>query len=360
VFRGYEESTGTSKVRVFTYDGLYQCVDSWVQKGISGFDVVKFRMQRQEGQPPLSSQQVYFIRSSLPSSMKASDRPGLITADISNGRERIPVCVVNEFEDGDASTRAPRQFDYLARMKHLQEEGPACSCASPEDCVDPEKCACARRNAFGFPYVEGGRLKESGQGVVYECGPGCRCGHKCRSRVVQKGLSHRLEVFMTQGRGFGVRSWDFIQVGSFICEYIGRILTDQEAHECEDDSYLFNIDPATDGLVGAELGSGATEATVAHPSDVEYSIDALNIGNVGRFVNHSCTPNALVQSVLFDHHNPRLSHIALFAYDNIPPGQEITYDYNYKVGTVIGANEEEKVLDCRCGNKPPVCKGRLY
>lgn len=357
VFRGFEETSGNTKVRVFTYDGLYLCVNNWIQRGISGFDVVKFEMQRQEGQPPLASQQVYFVgqRGSLPSTMKAADRPGLISTDISGGRETIPVCMVNDIDKDDAIGAPP--FEYVARMDHQQAEGPACKCTIPGDCSDPNKCACARRNDLGFPYVEGGRLQQTGQGVVYECGPSCGCGDTCPSRVVQKGLSHRLEVFKTRNRGFGVRSWDFIQVGSFICEYTGEILTDAQAHECDDDSYLFNIDPTTDGFVGEEF---CAESTIPRLPQVEYSIDALRAGNVARFVNHSCTPNAVVQSVLFDHHNPSLSHIALFAYDNIPPGREITYDYNYKVGTVIGGDSEEKVLDCLCGNKPPICKGRLY
>lgn len=52
----------------------------------------------------------------------------------------------------------------------------------------------------------------------------------------------RLQVFRTVGKGWGVRALRDIPRGTFVCEYIGEIITDSEADRREDDSYLFDLD----------------------------------------------------------------------------------------------------------------------
>lgn len=57
----------------------------------------------------------------------------------------------------------------------------------------------------------------------------------------------------------------------------------------------------------------------------EFCLDAGSIGNVARFINHSCEPNLFVQCVLSSHHDAKLARVMLFAADNIPPLQVIHY-----------------------------------
>ena len=57
----------------------------------------------------------------------------------------------------------------------------------------------------------------------------------------------------------------------------------------------------------------------------KYCIDAGSVGNVARFINHSCEPNLFVQCVLSSHHDAELARVMLFAADNIPPLQVIHY-----------------------------------
>lgn len=45
---------------------------------------------------------------------------------------------------------------------------------------------------------------------------------------------------------------------------------------------------------------------------------------VGRFVNHSCSPNLIIQRVLVDTHDYRLPRLALFAETDIDPLYELT------------------------------------
>ncbi|XP_024425878.2 histone-lysine N-methyltransferase SETDB1 isoform X1 [Desmodus rotundus] len=83
-----------------------------------------------------------------------------------------------------------------------------------------------------------------------------------------------------------------------------------------------------------------------------YIIDAKLEGNLGRYLNHSCSPNLFVQNVFVDTHDLRFPWVAFFASKRIRAGTELTWDYNYEVGSVEG-----KELLCCCGAIE--CRGRL-
>ncbi|CAG9577174.1 unnamed protein product [Danaus chrysippus] len=67
---------------------------------------------------------------------------------------------------------------------------------------------------------------------------------------------------------------------------------------------------------------------------------------------HSCMPNVFVQNVFVDTHDPRFPWVSFFALRAVRAGAELTWNYNYDVGSVPG-----KVLYCYCG--APTCRGRL-
>lgn len=83
-----------------------------------------------------------------------------------------------------------------------------------------------------------------------------------------------------------------------------------------------------------------------------YIMDAKNCGNIGRYLNHSCSPNVYVQNVFVDSHDLRFPWVAFFAARYIRAGVELTWDYNYDVGSV-----PERVMYCQCGSEE--CRGRL-
>ena len=45
------------------------------------------------------------------------------------------------------------------------------------------------------------------------------------ANATQLGCSYRLEVFRTESKGWGVRSWDHIPSGGFVAEFTGTIHT---------------------------------------------------------------------------------------------------------------------------------------
>lgn len=70
---------------------------------------------------------------------------------------------------------------------------------------------------------------------------GCYVSFMCIFRA-------QLELFRTRFRGWGVRARQDIVKGTFVCEYLGELITDLEADQREDDSYLFDLDSKVNHL----------------------------------------------------------------------------------------------------------------
>jgi histone-lysine N-methyltransferase SETDB1 len=85
---------------------------------------------------------------------------------------------------------------------------------------------------------------------------------------------------------------------------------------------------------------------VLFQEDLSFVMDAVKSGNVGRYLNHSCSPNIFIQNVFLESHDLRFPWLAFFAGTLcIEPGEELCWDYGYKIGAVPG-----KVLYCHCGS----------
>ncbi|CAK9184976.1 unnamed protein product [Ilex paraguariensis] len=332
-------------VKSYVYDGLYTAEKYWTETGPHGKLVFMFVLRRNAGQPELAWQQVK-------KSNKYKIREGLCVDDISGGKESFPIGAVNTVDSGK-----PPTFNYVTRMRYRDWYCPitpkGCDCKG--GCSDSQKCSCAVKNGGEIPYNYSGAIVEA-KPLVYECGPSCKCPPSCYNRVSQHGINIQLEIFKTESRGWGVRSLAFIPSGSFICEYAGELLEDKEAEQrIGNDEYLFDI--------GQNYNDGSHNLD-AHSSlcmvmeDGGYTIDAAQYGNVGRFINHCCSPNLYAQNVLYDNEDRRMPHIMLFAAENIPPLQELTYHYNYSVDQIHDSNGNIKMKSCYCGSAQ--CTGRMY
>ncbi|KAE9596748.1 hypothetical protein Lal_00007994 [Lupinus albus] len=349
VIRGYESRDGRPKTLV--YDGQYLVDSYWQDIGPHGKLVYKFRLRRIPGQCELPLKEVK-------KSKKFKTREGLCVDDISHGKERIPVCAVNTVDD-----EKPPPFKYITSMiyrycKLNRPEG--CDCT--DGCSDLQKCSCVVNNGGEIPFNHNGAIVEA-KPLVYECGPSCKCPSTCHNRVSQLGIKFQLEIFKTSTRGWGVRSLNSIPSGSFICEYIGELLEDKEAEQrTGNDEYLFDIGNnfSNSTLWGglSTLMPNAQSGSLEVVKDGSFTIDAAQYGNVGRFINHSCSPNLYAQNVLYDHDDERMPHIMFFAAENIPPLQELTYDYNYQIDQVFDSYGNIKRKDCYCGSVE--CSGRMY
>lgn len=347
VVRGFKEtktSKADSKAKVvptYTYDGLYTVEKYRHDVGPHGKLVFMFELRRIPGQPELAWKEVK-------KSNKFKAREGLRVNDISGGKEFFPICAVNTMD-----SELPPTFNYINEMKYPDWYCPTtprgCDCIG--GCSDSKKCSCVVKNGGEIPYNHNGAIVEA-KPLVYECGPSCNCPPSCYNRVTQLGIQIQLEIFKTESRGWGVRSLTSIPSGSFICEYFGELIEDKEAEQRHNDEYLFDIGKnysdcwAADGLSPEVVEEGC------------FTIDAAQFGNVGRFINHSCSPNLYAQNVLYDHEDKKMPHIMLFAAENIPPLQELTYHYNYSVDQVRDSSGNIKMKNCYCGSAE--CSGRMY
>uniref|UniRef100_A0A8C2JLJ8 [histone H3]-lysine(4) N-trimethyltransferase n=1 Tax=Cyprinus carpio TaxID=7962 RepID=A0A8C2JLJ8_CYPCA len=420
----------------------------------------------------------------------STGKPHLYLPDISEGREVLPVPCINEVDN----TLAPN-------ISYTKDRVPApgfsintspdflIGCDCTDGCQDRSKCACHQLTIEATSLCSGGpvdvsagythkRLPTTLPTGVYECNPLCRCDPRmCSNRLVQHGLQLRLELFMTQHKGWGIRCRDDVAKGTFVCVFTGKIVNEDRVNEDDTVSgneYLANLDfiegveklkegyeseaycsdtevetnkktitmktgplwkntlyreDSSSGEELMELDTEREETEVNHmflderklshkphetykdaqkkvikqmrgdgeetsgpkrcfaiksfqrrvkpPETLDaknektrtavtgrntrrlfngeetcYIIDARQEGNLGRFINHSCSPNLFVQNVFVDTHDLRFPWVAFFASKRIKAGTELTWDYNYEVGSVEG-----KVLLCCCGSLR--CTGRL-
>ncbi|XP_020579089.1 histone-lysine N-methyltransferase, H3 lysine-9 specific SUVH5-like isoform X2 [Phalaenopsis equestris] len=338
------------KATRYIYGGLYLAEKYWIEKNGDGFDIYMFQLRRQQEQPELKIKNV-----KLRTSISFSD---ICTGDISNGKEKVPICAVNTIDE-----ECPQPFTYTKEMiypsNHIPIHPKGCDCVGI--CTDSIKCACAVKNGGELPFNGRGAIVQA-KPLVYECGPSCKCPPSCHNRVSQHGIKFPLEVFKTGTMGWGLRSLSLIPSGSFVCEYVGELIQDEEAQKRMNDEYLFAIgNNYHDAALWEGLPTSIPELQKKGSSvvnEMNYTVDASMFGNVARFINHSCMPNLYAQNLLFDHGNKSMPHIMLFASEDIPPLQELTYHYNYTIDQVHDSNGNIKQKVCYCGTIE--CTGRLY
>ncbi|KAH9513216.1 Histone-Lysine N-Methyltransferase ash1l, partial [Bulinus truncatus] len=165
--------------------------------------------------------------------------------------------------------------------------------------------------------------------IYTECTPStCSLGDNCDNQKIQRHeWVQGLEKFVTKDRGFGVRTKSFIKNGYFILEYLGEVVSEIEFRRRMMEEYSEECHH-----YALHLDSGSV-------------IDGYRMGNIGRYVNHSCKPNCEMQKWNVN----GLYRMVLFALRDIMPGEELSYDYNFD------PFNQETQQECRCGSSE--CRG---
>ncbi|WVZ62451.1 hypothetical protein U9M48_012202 [Paspalum notatum var. saurae] len=310
--------------KIYIYDGLYKIKEAWLEKGESGFNVFRHKLLREHGQPD----GIAVWKKTEKWRENPSSRDRVVLLDISHGVESKPVCLVNEVDD----ERGPTHFTYTTKLTYgnslsFMRKMQGCKCISA--CLSGDNnCSCTHQNPGYLPYSVSGILT-SRIPMLYECNDSCTCSQNCRNRITQKGTQIHFEVFKTGDRGWGLRSWDPIRAGTFICEFAGEVI-DRNSVNGEYD-YIFEASPSEQNLrwnyAPELLGEPSVSDSKETPKQLPIVISAKRTGNISRFMNHSCSPNVFWQPVLYDYSDDGYPHIAFFAIKHIPPMTELTYDY---------------------------------
>ncbi|CAO2598462.1 Histone-lysine N-methyltransferase EHMT1 [Lemmus lemmus] len=326
---------GDSPLHIAARENRYDCVVLFLSRDS---DVT---LKNKEGETPLQcaslNSQVWSalqmskaLRDSAPDKPVAVEKT--VSRDIARGYERVPIPCVNAVD----SELCPSNYKYVSQncvtspmnidrnITHLQY------CVCLDDCSS-STCMCGQLSMRCWYDKDGRLLPEFNMAeppLIFECNHACSCWRNCRNRVVQNGLRARLQLYRTQDMGWGVRSLQDIPLGTFVCEYVGELISDSEADVREEDSYLFDLDNK-DGEV--------------------YCIDARFYGNVSRFINHHCEPNLVPVRVFMSHQDLRFPRIAFFSTRLIQAGEQLGFDYGERFWDVKG-----KLFSCRCGS--PKCR----
>ncbi|XP_041990293.1 probable inactive histone-lysine N-methyltransferase SUVR2 isoform X1 [Salvia splendens] len=310
--------------------------------------------------------------------------------DIAKGQEKVIISLVNE-----VNSESLPSFYYIREnvvfqsasvnfsLSHIGDS--SCSACSGNCLSSSAPCACAHLVRGEFAYttdglVKDGLLKEcismkrdlkkqnqffckecplersksddtpepcKGHLVrkfIKECWLRCGCNKQCGNRVVQRGITRNLQVFMTpEGKGWGLRTLEDLPEGAFVCEFVGEVLTNSEffgriLRSTKQEKYSYPI--VLDAHWGAKKSLKNEEA---------LCLDASNYGNVARFISHRCYDSNLVEIPVkvetSDHHYYRL---ALFTARKITVMEELTWDYGIDFDD---HDHPVKAFHCQCGSK---------
>jgi len=140
-------------------------------------------------------------------------------------------------------------------------------------CGPKSEYCCAHMAGSTFAYTPRGKLCVPPGTPIYECNMKCTCPMDCPNRIVQLGRQFPLTIFRTRGRGWGVKATQPIKVNTFVSEYVGEVINNEEAErrgvkcDAQGITYLFDLDFEEDCSA--------------------FTIDAANYGNISHFFNHS-------------------------------------------------------------------------
>ena len=170
--------------------------------------------------------------------------------------------------------------------------------------------------------------------LLIECGPKCPCGQWCTNRRFQKRsyANHKLVLFKTEMKGYGLRTIGPIHKGRFLVEYIGEVID-------MDELARRNKKYKRDGNIHQYVMS------LIHGTVIDSTIK----GNWARFINHSCEPNCIAEKWLVNGEY----RMGIFAKRDLDINEEITIDYRFETfDTNNLANEK-----CYCG--AATCRGTI-
>ncbi|XP_069370216.1 histone-lysine N-methyltransferase EHMT1 isoform X3 [Paralichthys olivaceus] len=323
---------GDSPLHIAARENRLDCVTLFLSRGANVF------LKNREGEtPPDCCSHNSKAWAALQANRKERDAKNsrlsrteekVLHSDIALGQEGVPIPCVNSVD----SETIPDNYKYISEncvtspmnidrnITHLQY------CVCKEDC-SASICMCGQLSLRCWYDKSGCLLPEfcrEEPPLIFECNHACSCWRTCKNRVVQNGLRSRLQLFRTSKKGWGVRALQDIPQGTFVCEYVGEIISEAEAEMRQNDAYLFSLDDK--------------------PQDM-YCIDARFYGNISRFLNHMCEPNLFACRVFTKHQDLRFPHIAFFASENIKAGEELGFNYGDHFWEV-----KSKLFNCECGS----------
>lgn len=186
------------------------------------------------------------------------------------------------------------QYSTLGRSREALE-GMTCDCQYEPGAGDPS-------DACGHDSDCINRLTQ------VECLPeDCRCRSYCQNQRFQRKEYARMEIVSTEKKGYGLRAAADIPKDTFIYEYVGEVVSH----------------PSFKKRMREYAEEGIRHFYFMMLQKDEY-IDATKRGGIGRFANHSCSPNCYVAKWTIGKH----VRMGIFSKRFIQRDEELTFNYN--------------------------------
>lgn len=197
---------------------------------------------------------------------------------------------------------AIKQFTYIKRCEFKRSQN---SRAESDDFGD--SCGCT---------LNGLKAGQRGCGenclnvqTSTECDKNCKLGKLCGNQRFRNFENARCTVFITEKKGFGLFASTDIPQNTFIMEFVGEVVGTKEFEKRTKEYAKQKVRHCY--LMSASAGQ---------------FIDATRKGNLTRFLNHSCDPNADIEKWIVD----GKWRIGVFSKKSIKTFEEITINYFFK------------------------------
>ncbi|UKZ82293.1 histone methyltransferase set2 [Trichoderma virens FT-333] len=187
--------------------------------------------------------------------------------------------------------------DCLYGSKHLgSTDSDALDCDCREEWRDGENFACGEDSDC------------INRATKMECSADAgNCGGGCQNRRFQRKQYADVTVIKTEKKGFGLRTNSALEPNDFIYEYIGEVINEPTFRR-----RMLQYDE-----------EGIKHFYFMSLNKNEF-VDATKKGNLGRFCNHSCSPNCFVDKWVV---GDKL-RMGIFALRKIRAGEELVFNYN--------------------------------
>ncbi|ELQ75366.1 Transcriptional repressor EZH1, partial [Trachipleistophora hominis] len=218
----------------------------------------------------------------------------------------------------EKTTAAPSNYN----IKYFELHSP---CDHPGSCQKNKNCTCYTNKIFCEEscfcvkcdlVFTGCKCRKCGKSCPCrkysrECTDECKCT-RCMNNDLQNMKERPTYVAPSTVDGYGLFTVDDLSKDDFVIEYVGEIITNEEAerrglfYEKRKLSYLFDLSNLSD----------CTKET----------IDATKIANKARFINHSKKANLIAKTVQV----AGRKRIGFYAQKTIRRNEELFFDYRYK------------------------------
>lgn len=135
----------------------------------------------------------------------------------------------------------------------------------------------------------------------YECHPNlCPAEERCENQKFHRGKQFTFHIKETKAKGWGLFTEEDIPIDHFIMEYIGEVIDNVEFNQ---------------RFEQAKVKGDANYYYLELSKDLY--LDAKCYRNQGRFINHSCEPNAVLKKRIVYFNGQNQIRVGIFALRNI-------------------------------------------